>query len=186
MTFKLYQKWTKPKGSIPIPVGAHAAVNLVNRGLVYRVVNKVSSYSEHSVGLSESIQDIRESSCVFFRDGELSPTANGYILDIHNPSVSSIKSQDSQSDAIPLEPIEEDQLGPGAYSSQHVSPDFSIFLSNVDQLTNKLQELWSHVYQKDYDLVLLTEVCPKNSRARLEDSHINMLRYRVVYSLFFT
>ena len=58
---------------------------------------------------------------------------------------------ESQSDAAPFEPIE------------HVSP-----------------ELRSLVYQKDYDLVLLTEVCPKNSRTRLEDSHINMPSYQVV------
>ena len=39
------------------------------------------------------------------------------------------------------------------------------------------------MYQKDYDLLLLTEVCPKNSRTRLEDSHINMPGYRVVSNL---
>ena len=60
---------------------------------------------------------------------------------------------------------------------------FSILISNVDQLTNKLQELRSLMYQKDYDLVLLTEVCPKNSRTRLEDSHINMPGYQVISNL---
>ena len=49
--------------------------------------------------------------------------------------------------------------------------------------TIKLQELRSLLYQKDYDPVLLTEVCPMNLRTRLEDSHINMAGYQVVSNL---
>ena len=47
---------------------------------------------------------------------------------------------------------------------QRVSPDFSALINNVDQLTNKLNELKIVVYSKNYDLVLLTKVCPKSSK----------------------
>ena len=120
------------------------------------------SYSDHSIGLSESVQDLWQNSCVFQSDDELSPTTTDTSLTFTTTS-SGITSQESRSDATSFEPIEDDHLVPGTNRSQHVSPDFSIFLSNVDQLTNKLQKLRSLVYQKDYDLVLLTEVCPKNS-----------------------
>ena len=92
-------------------------------------------------------------------------------------------SKKTQLDATPFDLIKEDQLVPGTKRSQHLSPDFSIFLSNGDQLTIKLQELRSLLYQKDYDLVLLTEVCPMNPRTRLEDSYINMPGYQVVTNL---
>ena len=123
----------------------------------------MSSYREHSIGLSESVQDLQQSSCVFLHDDELSPTAMDTSLTFTTTS-SSITCQDSQLDGTPFELIKEDQPLPGTNRSQHVSPDFSIFLSNVDQLTNKLREPRSLVSQKDYELVLLTEFKNKARR----------------------
>ena len=142
----------------------------------------MSAYTEHSIGLSESVQDLLQSICVISSDDELSPTAMDTSLTFTNTSPSNI-SQKSQFDSTPFDLIEEDQLVPGTKRSQHLSPDFSIFLSNGYQLTIKLQELMSLSYQKDYDLVLLTEVCPMNPRTRLEDYHINMPGYQVVPNL---
>ena len=97
----------------------------------------MSSYSENSLGLSDSDQDLWQSSCVFLRDNELSATATDASL-ISLTSSSSITSLDSQLDATPFEMIKEYQLGPGTKSSHQASPEFSILISNVDQLTNKL------------------------------------------------
>jgi hypothetical protein len=71
-------------------------------------------------------------------------------------------------------------------SKQHqkrVSPDFSALITNVDQLPNKLNELKSVIYSKNYDLVLLTEVCPESSSNRLQDSQVKIPGYGVVSNL---
>ena len=41
--------------------------------------------------------------------------------------------------------------------------EFLLLVANVDQLTNKIEEVKSLVTNKGYDLVMLTEVSPKNS-----------------------
>ena len=78
---------------------------------------------------------------------------------------------------------EKEEQGPGINGYSKVSPDFCHLLATVDQITNKRNELRSLIYSRDYDLVLLTEVCPKNTESRLEVTHIQLPGYQIISNL---
>ena len=66
---------------------------------------------------------------------------------------------------------------------QQVSQDCSALITNVDQLPNKINELKSLIYANDYDIILLTEVCPKNSTNQLLNSHVSLQGYHTISNL---
>ena len=64
-----------------------------------------------------------------------------------------------------------------------VSSDFSVCVTNVDQLPNKIDELKTLIDSKKFDVILLTEVCPENSSNKLHDSHVKIPGYQVLSNL---
>ena len=58
-----------------------------------------------------------------------------------------------------------------------------VLSTNIDSLPNKLNELKVLLAHEDIDVVCLSEICPKNSQNRLEDSHIQIPGYTVISNL---